>query len=153
MHKSSIGSRTPPTRAFMQPLEERPVNLLAQERLTLLSEIPAYRLALLNERRVDTEGFVRLGRSRYSVPPEHVGQCVIVEQGEHRILVRSGDLIIAEHAPAPRPGACMVQREHAEALWRLSLARSAPPTPSWHIGMREPVATTPLSFYEEVAAR
>ena len=60
--------------------------------------------------------------------------------------------IIAEHAPAPRPGACMTQKEHVEALWRLSSQRApAPPAPHWHIGFREPVQTTPLTAYEEVA--
>jgi len=129
-----------------------PCDLLAAEKLTARSSIPAYQLAALSERRVDAESFVRLGRSRYSVPPEYVGSHVIVERGEQRVVVRSGDLIIAEHAPAPRPGACMAQKEHVEALWRLSLQRtSAPPAPSWHIGFREPVATTPLCAYEEVA--
>lgn len=130
----------------------RPCDLLASERLTPCSSVPAYRLAALSERRVDAESFVRLGRSRYSVPPEYVGSRVIVERGEQRVVVRAGDLVIAEHTPAPRPGACMTQKEHVEALWRLSLRRtSAPPAPSWHIGYREPVATTPLTTYEEVA--
>jgi hypothetical protein len=130
----------------------RPCDLLVEEKLTARSSVPAYQLAALSERRVDAESFVRLGRSRYSVPPEYVGSRVIVERGEQRVVVRAGDLIIAEHAPAPRPGACMTQKEHVEALWRLSLQRtSAVPAPSWHIGFREPVAQTPLSAYEEVA--
>jgi transposase len=130
----------------------RPCDLLAAERLTPCSSVPAYQLAALSERRVDAESFVRLGRSRYSVPPEYVGLRVIVERGEQRVVVRAGDLVIAEHTPAPRAGACMTHKEHVEALWRLSLKRtSAPPAPSWHIGFREPVATTPLTTYEEVA--
>lgn len=130
----------------------RPCDLLAEEELTALSSIPAYQLAAVSERKVDAESFVRLGRSRYSVPPEYVGSRVIVERGEQRVVVRAGDLVIAEHSPAPRPGACMTQKEHVEALWRLSLRRTiAPPAPSWHIGLREPVAVTPLTTYEEVA--
>lgn len=129
----------------------RPCDLLTAEQLTPCSSVPAYQLAALSERRVDAESFVRLGRSRYSVPPEYVGSRVIVERGEQRVVVRAGELVIAEHAPAPRPGACMTQKQHVEALWRLSLQRtSAPPAPSWHIGFREPVATTPLAAYEEV---
>ena len=103
----------------------RPCDLLAEEGLSRLGSIPAYRIAAVSERRVDAEGFVRLGRSRYSVPPEYVGSRVVVERGEQRVVVRSGDLIIAEHAPAPRPGACMAHKEHVEALWRLSLRRHA----------------------------
>lgn len=132
--------------------ERRPCDLLAEEKLNPLSSVPAYQIAAVSERRVDAESFVRLGRSRYSVPPEYVGSRVVVEQGAQRVVVRAGDLVIAEHAPAPRPGACMTQKEHVEALWRLSLKRtSAPPAPSWHIGFREPVATTALAVYEEAA--
>ena len=130
----------------------RPCDLLAEEKLTAFSSAPAYQFAAVSERRVDAESFVRLERSRYCVPPQYVGSRVIVERGEQRVVVRSGDLVIAEQAPAPRPGACMTQKEHVEALWRLSLKRTiAPPAPSWHIGFREPVAVTPLAAYEEVA--
>jgi hypothetical protein len=130
----------------------RPCDLLAEEKLNPLSSVPAYQVAAVSARWVDAESFVRLGRSRYSVPPEYVGSRVLVERGAQRVVVRAGDLIIAEHAPAPRPGACMTQKEHVEALWRLSLKRAtAPPAPSWHIGFRALVATTPLTAYEEVA--
>jgi transposase len=81
----------------------RPCDLLLEEKLNALSSVAPYRLAALSERRVDAESFVRLGRSRYSVPPEYVGRHVIVEYAEQRVVVRAGDLIIAEHAPAPRP--------------------------------------------------
>lgn len=130
----------------------RPCDLLTAEKLCALSSVAAYRLAALSERKVDAESFVRLGKSRYSVPPEYVGQHVLVEHGEQRVVVRAGDLVIAEHAAAPRPGGCMTQKEHIEALWRLSLLRTpAPPAPHWHIGFRQPVQTTPLVAYEEVA--
>jgi len=130
----------------------RPCDLLAEESLCAVSSAPVYQIASVSDRKVDAESFVRLGRSRYSVPPEYVGQHVIVECGAQRVVVRAGDMVIAEHAPAPRPGACMTQKEHIEALWRLSVQRTAlPPAPSWHIGFRGPVAATPLSIYEEVA--
>lgn len=130
----------------------RPCDLLSEEDLKTISSVPAYQIAAVSERRVDAESFVRLGRSRYSVPPEYVGSRVIVERGAQRVVVRVGDLVIAEHAPAPRPGACMTQKQHVEALWQLSLHRtSAPPAPHWHIGLRAPVQTTPLAAYEEVA--
>lgn len=125
----------------------RPCALLAAEQLTPCSSVPAYQLAARSERRVDAECYVRLGRSRYSVPPEYGGA-----RGEPRVVVRAGALVIAEHAPAPRPGAGMTQKEHGAALWRRSLKRAAaPPAPSWHIGFREPVAVTPLTAYEAAA--
>lgn len=135
-----------------QTTGERPVDLLPHEQLTALAEITPYHLTRRAERTVDAESFVHLGRTRYSVPPTHVGQTVIIECGEQRVVIRSGDLVIAEHLPAPRPGSCMVQKEHVEALWRLSLERRpAPPAPRWQIGLHESVATTPLSTYEEAA--
>lgn len=132
----------------------RPCDLLAQENLCALAAAPAYRIAAVSERKVDAESFVRLERSRYSVPPEYVGRRVIVEQAAQRVVVRAGDLIIAEHAAAPRPGACMTQQEHLAALWRLAVERApAEAVPRWQIGFHEPVAATPLSAYEEVVAR
>jgi transposase len=130
---------------------ERPVDLLKKEAVIRLESIAPYQVSTKFERRVDSEGFVRLGRSRYSVPPEHAGHVVIVEQQEQRVLIRSGDLIIAEHPQAPTPGACMVQREHVDELWKLSLKRTTPPpSPTWTIALREAVESTPLSYYEEV---
>jgi transposase len=131
---------------------QRPCDLLAREALTSFTSAPPYHLYPRAERKVDAESFVRLDRSRYSVPPEYVGQSVTVEQREQRIVIRSRDLVIAEHEHAPRPGACMVQTEHLEALWRLALCRPAPPPrPSWQLLLQDGVATTPLSSYEEVA--
>ncbi len=50
----------------------RPCDLLMKENLCALSSAPASQLTV-SERKVDAESFVRLGRSRYSVPPEYVG--------------------------------------------------------------------------------
>lgn len=130
----------------------RPCDLLAEEGLCALGSVAAYHVASVSERKVDVESFVRLGRSRYSVPPEYVGSRVIVEHRGQRVVVRAGDLIIAEHTPAPRPGACMTHAEHIEALWRLSLQRtSALHVPHWQIGTHQSVATTPLVAYEEAS--
>lgn len=82
----------------------RPCDLLPEEKLTLLCSMPAYRIASVSERRVDAESFVRLGRSRYSVPPEYVGSRVVVERGEHRVVVRSGDLTFSSRASPTSSG-------------------------------------------------
>ena len=144
---------------------ERPIDLLARERLTPLSEVRPYMLAHRHERRVDTEGYVRLASSRYSVPPEHIGQRVLVVQEEQRIVIRAldssgnggGDLILAEHPLAPRPGSCMVKKEHVDALWRLTVAKTPlpPQDSSSNSGSRfetvpvEAVAVRPLDIYDE----
>jgi hypothetical protein len=91
------------------------------------------------------------------VLPEHVGKEVLVEVGEQRVKIRAGDLILAEHAKAAKPGACMVQPEHAAAFWKLCLPgvsgrEGEPPEPprrSWDVTFSEAVATTPLAAYAE----
>lgn len=130
---------------------ERPCDLFTKEGLTPISSIVAYRVSERIERVVDSEGFVRLRGSRYSVPPTAVGQRVIVEQGEQRILVRLGEVIIAEHPRATRAGECLVYLEHVAEMWRLAFART--PVPGAREGtplFQQPVLVRPLSVYEEV---
>lgn len=129
----------------------RPCDLLAAEHLIRLSSVVAYRLSGRVERVVDAEGYVRLAGSRYSVPPAVVGQRVIVEQGDERVSVRLGEVIIAEHPRAARTGECHAHPEHVAAMWRLAFAR--PPVPRTLTSARlieQPVAARPLAMYEEV---
>lgn len=130
---------------------ERPCDLFSSEALIPRSSISEYRLSTRVERLVDTEGFVRLKGSRYSVPPTAVGQRVIVEQGEQRILVRLGEVIIAEHLPATRHGECRAHPEHVAEMWRLAFARTIVPRARESAPLfQPPVAERPLSVYEEV---
>ncbi len=129
---------------------EKPYILHAKERLTPLTDLRPYVLAERHERKVDAEGFVRLSRSRYSVPPQYVGQKVLVIQKERQIQVRLGETIIAEHALASSPGACVARREHVEAMWRESLTRTTAPTPQVHFTDAEAVVVRPLSVYESL---
>lgn len=130
----------------------RPADLLASEQLTPLASLPVYQLAERSERKVSVEGFVHVGGSRYSVPPEHVGRHVVVEHGEQQVIIRCGELIIAEHARAPKAGLCVTQKEHVEQMWRLSLQKApAALTLAGSGPAQEAVAITPLAVYEEVA--
>jgi len=131
---------------------EKPTDLLARENLTPFGAALPYVLAQRHERRVDVEGFVRLTRSRYSVPPHYVGKKVIVVQREQQIEVRLGDLVIAEHRAAVA-GACVAKKEHVEAMWRESLTRTNKPFPKVHFTDAETVVVRPLSLYEEVATQ
>jgi len=132
---------------------ERPCDLFTREGLIPLSSIPAYRLSERMERVVDTEGFVRVKGSRYSVPPAAVGQRVIIEQGEQRIIVRLGEVIIAEHSPATRAGECRAHPEHVAEMWRLAYARTMVPRAYETVALfQQPVAERPLSVYEEVVS-
>jgi transposase len=133
---------------------QRPLDLLRAERLTPLASLAPYRYTQKSVRQVSAEGFVHLERSVYSVHPEHVGKRVLVEEGEQRVIVRVGDLIVAEHARAPKPGSCMVHPEHVAACWKLCLPPGAAvPTalPPWQMTFEEGVATTPLAAYEQAA--
>jgi transposase len=134
--------------------KQRPLDLLAAEGLTPYASLSPYRFLRRSVRQVSVEGFVHLDRSRYSVHPDHVGRTVLVEEGEQRVIVRVGDLILAEHARAPQPGSCMAHPAHVAALWKLCLppGKEPPPTgPGWQVTFTEGVAQTPLSAYEQAA--
>lgn len=134
---------------------QRPVDLLAVElpTLTPFASKTAYQLATREERKVSSESFVHFKGSRYSVPPEHVGQIVLVElrQAEQRVVIRAANLIIADHPQATKRGESITAKAHLDALWKLSLAQNMPPPPHYHISFSDQVAVRPLSQYEEVA--
>jgi hypothetical protein len=135
---------------------QRPEDLwqLEKEKLTSYKSIPPYQISTRELRKVSAESFVHWGGSRYSVPPEHVGQTVLVEvrQGQQRIVIRSNNLVIAEHNQAAGPGLCIAEKAHLDALWKLSLGNtSPPPVPRWHVTFNEVVQVPSLSSYEEAA--
>jgi transposase len=132
--------------------QQRPVDLWPKENLTAFASAPAYHLAEPLTRKIDAEAMVAFQKSRYSVPPEHVGQTVTVLAEQGRIIIRCGQLILAEHAQAAKPGSSMVAAEHAAALWKLALPRVSTPPPGWHLRFQQEVATRPLNAYEGVAA-
>lgn len=130
----------------------RPIDLLLMEALTSFASMTEYRLSERYERTVDSEGFVRLHGSRYSVPPSVVGQKVVVEQGEQKLVVRLGEVIIAEHRAATRHGESVTKPEHVAQMWQLAMARTpVPPARNSQSLFQQPVATRPLSVYEEAA--
>jgi transposase len=138
---------------------KRPIDLLSAEQLTKLTCVVPYRLCQTSLRTVDAEGFVHLEGSRYSTPPEHVGQAVLVEQRETRITIRRGAHLIAEHPRATRRGECVVDRVHVAAFWKLSMPAGPAAEPSsqrasarrFQVQFSDAVAETPLSAYELAA--
>ncbi len=140
---------------------ERPVDLLPEEKLAALAADTPYLLTGKSARKVSVEGFVHLDGSRYSVAPEHVGKEVLVEVGEQQLTIRAGDLVLAEHARAVRPGACVVDPAHAALFWQLCLpgasgtspegAAPAPPSGRWELTSDPQVAATPLALYAALA--
>ena len=92
--------------------KQRPVDLSAKEELTSVSSIAPYLVGQQVQRQAGWDALVRFERSRYSIPPQHAGKRVLVEAYEQKIVIRSGDLIIAEHQRATQPDSAMVQAEH-----------------------------------------
>jgi transposase len=127
----------------------RPVDLWKQEGLTSLTSQAPYRLYEITARKAGFDGFVRFERSRYSIPPECAGQVVLVGKEGQRIVIRSGDMIVAEHALASAAGQSVADPLHVRALWRLSLQKSKLPVPRWQLNFQEQVQTAPLAAYQD----
>lgn len=130
--------------------KQQPIELFKEEKLIPLGTAPKYQLTTRRERKVSTEGFIHIGGSRYSVPPAVVGQKVIVEQGEQRVVVRLGEVIIAEHSKAKTVGACVANPAHVAEMWKVSLQRQQVPPRSNERLLFQAVQATPLVVYEEV---
>ncbi|MBK8812049.1 MAG: hypothetical protein IPN69_15155 [Acidobacteria bacterium] len=87
---------------------------------------------------------------KYSVPPEAVGRKVVVEQGERRVTVRTGETVIAEHPRSLKSGESVADPAHVAAMWKLTVeTREAPPKRSGRV-LFETVAAASLVAYEEV---
>ena len=134
---------------------QRPVDLFEKEKpaLTPITAVAPYRFIDPAQRVVNAESMIRFNGSRYSVPPAHAGQRVQVAAQGGQILIRAGDTVIAEHAEAPRPGACVVEQAHLAEVWKLTQQQVpvAEQAPRWHVRFEPQVQTTPLATFEEVA--
>ncbi len=132
---------------------QRPIDLLAREGLTPAGSVPVYQFADPARRTVSFESMVHYRGRRYSVPPAFAGQAVEVAAAGGQIVVRAGDAVIAEHRQAPRPGQCVVAREHIEELWWLTAERVEPPPEARRLPAADPpVARADLRAFEEVTS-
>jgi transposase len=132
--------------------QRRPVDLWPEERLMPLASVAPYRLYEPVCRKVDWEGFVHFGKSRYSVPATFAGKAVLVGEQDRQVRIHLGGAVIAKHEAAAQPGACIADPKHVEQMWRLSLAHTQPPPAArWHVRFDATVAQRPLTAYEEVA--
>lgn len=132
---------------------QRPQDLFVQEKekLTSLTSIPAYRYARRVKRQGSREGLVHFEGSSYSIPPQFVGQELVIEPQGQKIVIRSAEMIVAEHPLAAKPGCRMILKEHQDALWKLSLLRPMPPSPKWWMTFNQVVQTTPLEVYQQIS--
>lgn len=132
----------------------RPVDLLQSEKahLTPIQSLRPYAFVERHGRKVASESTVSFRSSRYSVPPQFVGREVTIElSGDQRLVViRSGELIVAEHAVARSRGESITQKEHLDELWKLAAQRMPVPLPSWKLGFDQVVAAAPLERYQQL---
>lgn len=134
--------------------EQRPIDLWKKENLTNINTTRVYQLSIAESRKVTSEGFVHYEGNRYSVPPRYVGKVVVVEDSQHKIKVKSQDLIIAEHKKAERKGLCIADKKHIDEMWQITLGESRDKTikpPSWQITFEQTVEKRSLNVYEEVS--
>lgn len=131
---------------------QRPIDLWKQEQLTALDSMARYPLCEFVSRKAGFDGFVRFQRGRYSLPPEYAGQTVLIGQREQQIVIRSHDLIVAEHRPAQKAGETVADPAHVAALWKLSLHPGKTPPPRWQLTFDQQVQATPLAVYQEAAS-
>ena len=125
---------------------ERPIDRWTKEGLTAYESVTPYRLDECFARKADWEGYVRFGRSRYSVPPEIIGQ------REQKIVILCGEMIVAEHPIAVRKGSTVADPQHLAAMWTLTLGKTESEIlPRWNVRFDAPVAKAPLSVFDEVA--
>lgn len=132
----------------------RPADLLKSEaeHLTPIESVRPYTFIERYPRKVAKESMVSLNASRYSVPPAYVGREVTVELtgDQGAVIIRSGDVIVAEHPVAKRRGESVTRKEHIDELWKLALQRTPAPLPNWRMTFDHAVAATPLDRYERV---
>lgn len=131
---------------------QRPIDLWPQEKLTALNTVSPYQLCQRVPRQAGVDGFVRFEKSCYSLPPEYAGKTVFIGRQEHKIIIRSQDMIVAEHSPAQKAGSTVADPLHIAALWKLSLDNTKIPPPRWRLTFDQQVASTPLATYQETSS-
>ncbi|MGH7091419.1 MAG: IS21 family transposase [Stellaceae bacterium] len=130
----------------------RPCDLLLEETLTPLVGLNPYQVTRSNGRKVGVEALVRFERCDYSVPARFVGTKVQVDAGDSFVIIRSKDLIVAEHPRATGPGQRVESPAHVQERWLRSVPSAIPPPPKGcHVTFTEAVQARPLALYAEVA--
>lgn len=131
----------------------RPCDRLLEETLTPCAGLNPYQVTHCTSRTVGVEALVRYQKSDYSVPGRWVGARVTVDAGEHAIIIRARDLVVAEHPTATGPGQRVEAPAHVRERWALSVPSPVPPPPKGcHVTFTEVVQVRPLAAYAEVAS-
>jgi transposase len=105
--------------SFKRWLHARPIELFARERLAL-RPLPPYvpQVYRLQNRMVDTEGFIHVGGNRFSVPSRLIGRLLEVREHEDRVEVFEGHTRVALHyRPCDAKDLRLTDRAH-HPKWR-----------------------------------
>ena len=77
---------------------------------------------------------------------------MIIGQREQKVVIRCGEMIVAEHPIASRKGSTVADPQHLAAMWTLTLGKTESEIlPRWNVRFDAPVARAPLSVFDEVA--
>jgi transposase len=130
----------------------RPCDQLLEETLIPFAGLNPYQVARSDERTVGAEALVRFEKSDYSVPARFVGARVNVDAGACFIVIRSKDLIVAEHPRATQAGQRIESPVHVRERWARSVrpALTVPPK-GCHVTFSEAVQVRSLELYAEAA--
>jgi len=133
--------------------QARPCDRLIEEALTPCAELNPYQVTRSTARTVGAEALVRYETNDYSVPARWVGTRVSVDAGDHVIIIRARDLVIAQHAVASGRAQRVESPAHVRERWALSVpARPPAPPKGCHVTFVQAVQVRPLSVYAEVAS-
>jgi transposase len=130
----------------------RPCDLLLEETLSPMAGLNPYQVTHSISRKVGVEALVRFERCDYSVPARLVGSEVSVDAGDSFVVIRSKDLIVAEHPRATGPGQRVESPAHVQERWLRSVPSANPAPPKGcHVTFTEAVQVRPLALYAQAA--
>jgi transposase len=132
--------------------QARPCDRLLEETLIPIAGLNAYQVCHSDGRTVGVEALVRFNGSDYSVPARFVGTRVSVDAGDSFIIIRSKDLIVAEHPRATAAGQRVEAPAHVRERWAKSMRQPTPlPPQGCHVTFTEAVQVRSLELYAEAA--
>ena len=132
--------------------QARPCDRLLEETLIPIAGLNAYQVAHSDVRTVGAEALVRFEKSDYSVPARFVGTRVSVDAGDSFIIIRSKDLIVAEHPRATGAGQRVEAPAHVRERWARSIRPVVPvPPQGCHVTFTEAVQVRSLELYAEAS--
>lgn len=130
---------------------QKPTVLFTQENLKPLGSVKPYHHHQSVSRKVNNECMIHYHGSRYSIPVDYANQSVSVHCEAGVVIIRSADMIIAQHNQAQTKGMCITNKEHLEQLWKLSVKQTPIDNKrSWKLEFNNEVQQVPLSTYDGV---